>query len=57
MTDPDATDTKWQRRYQAAELWFDDALALFTRSPWSLALFVAWTIALVAFGYWCGLKP
>ena len=55
--DPEATDTKWKRRYQGAEMWFDDASALLVRSPWSLALFVVYSIALVAFGFWCGLKP
>ena len=52
--DTEKTDTKWQRRYRAAEESFDIALAGFLHSPFSLALFVAWTLAAVAFGWWCG---
>ena len=49
--------TKWQRRYKVAEEAFDIALAGLLHSPWSLSLFVIYSIALVAFGFWCGLRP
>jgi len=52
MADPDSTDTKWKARYVASEMWFDDLIAILLRSPWSLALFIGWTVAAVFFGFW-----
>lgn len=48
---------KWRTRYLLAEIQFDKLWAGIGSSPLTLAIFVAWTLAMVAFGFWAGLKP
>ena len=49
--DPDRTDPNLQR-YLAADGWFDRLLAPLVASPLTLAVFAAWTVAMVALGFW-----
>ena len=37
-----------------AEGWLDLALSAAVRSPWTLAIFAAWTVAMVLLGWWIG---
>ena len=54
--DPDKTDPNLQR-YLRAEGRFDRLIAPIVDSPLTLAAFVVWALAAVAFGFWVGLKP
>lgn len=42
------------RRYRKAEGRFDRLMAPIVASPVTLAMFVAWTLGCVAFGFWIG---
>jgi len=35
-----------------AENWLDLTLSAAVRSPWTLAIFAAWTIAMLLLGWW-----
>ena len=37
-----------------AENWLDLTLSAAVRSPWTLAIFAAWTVAMVLLGWWIG---
>ena len=37
-----------------AENWLDLTLSAAVRSPWTLAIFAAWTIAMLLLGWWIG---
>ena len=53
MTDPERTETNWQK-YLRADGWLDRHLAPLLDSPLTLALFIAWTAAMVWLGWWAG---
>jgi hypothetical protein len=60
MTDPEKTippAEKAAAAYKEAEGWFDDVAEVLLKSPLTLAAFVIWTIAALAFGFWAGLSP
>ena len=46
----------WREHYKAWESALDDAAYIFVRSPVTLALFVVWTLLIVAFGFWAGMQ-
>ena len=50
-TDPERTLPP-SERYKVAEGWFDDVLATLLRSPFTLAAFIAWTVAMMVLGAW-----
>ena len=50
------TQSKWQKAYKRAEESFDIALSGVLNSPWSLAIFTAWTVGMVCLGMWIGHK-
>ena len=37
-----------------AENWLDLTLSAAVRSPWTLAIFAAWSVAMVLLGWWIG---
>lgn len=58
MSTPGDEDTHPNlQRYLKAEGRFDRLMAPIVASPLTLALFLIWTMACLAFGFWCGLKP
>ena len=57
MTDPETTDTNWKAKYAKFEGKFDPLWAAIGASHWTLAAFLIWTVACVAFGFWAGHKP
>lgn len=55
--DPEQTQPNLRERYRLLEGKFDPIWAAIGASNWTLAAFIIWTIAAVAFGFWVGLSP